>query len=242
MTIRCPRCGRTGDVPDQLESTPHTVRCRKCLTRFSPVSLPDLEGFSRLRPRRDGRPGERAASGLALMPFLPLLTTAREEENHSSDDEDSQYELPVMIDDGDDSQDGPRAGEAGRCLSSDDFPVYTDNRPSGEFAVRPGAEIAVANLWYLRFIDSWARYHFVIALGFGALSLVILGFSLARAVVGAQTVSLSVTALITGGIALVAFSLLLVTATALNLVLVSLARNVRRLRIPHDRDRRIASD
>jgi hypothetical protein len=184
------------------------------------------------------RSGERLAPGLARAPFVPLLADLDEDDDLSPDDgdlDDSHYELPVADDDGQhDSQDALPAALPGRPASDDDFPAYV--------AVHKQADAALVNPWYVNFIDSWARYHFAVALCFGALSIAVLGFCLVRAGGGVQIVSLPITALITGGITLVAFSFLLITATALNLLVVDLARGVRRLGIPQDRERRVASE
>jgi hypothetical protein len=107
--------------------------------------------------------------------------------------------------------------------SIDDFP--------SSFADLLNGEIAVTNLWYVDLVVSWRQYYFVAALGFGVLSLAILGFALISAVLGVRTIYMPITALIASGIALVAFSALLVTATALNLILAKLAITVRRLDI-----------
>jgi hypothetical protein len=83
--------------------------------------------------------------------------------------------------------------------------------------------------WYFNFIDSWGRLHFYFAMGFAALSLTVLGFLLARALVAGDIMSSSVTALIIGCVGTIAFILISLSATALTVLLVDLARNVRTL-------------
>jgi len=124
-------------------------------------------------------------------------------------------------------------------------PAFTANtasddlaNPSGTF----GSEVLPATPWYDKFIDSWSRYHFFVALGFGTSSLAVLGFFLVRALVGGQIINASITALIVGCVGTVAFLLLSVSATASILLLVDLGRNVRRLIASSNRDARIASE
>ncbi len=238
MTIRCPRCGQTGNIPAQRELTVDTIRCRKCMTRFSRASVSDLEGLSRWRPGQvPPRPAVPVAAVFAAVPVHAHRADERRIDSAASvvsARDDSQYEMPVVTDpEDDDSHWELPAVEPDQPSSDDEFPAYVE--------VRPDEENAIASPWYLNLIDYWARYHFGVALVFGALSIVVLGFALFRAVSDVGSVSLSITSLVIGSVALVAFAILLVSSTALNLVLVDLARNVRRLRMPSDRDTRVAS-
>jgi hypothetical protein len=188
------------------------------MTRFSPATFPVHDRLNRLYPRREPRPVEQLAAGLDRFPFRPLLANTDDDSAPIlSDAGDSHYELPVTSDDElDDSQLELPAVQHYPDVRNDCLSASTDEFPSGE--------IVVTNPWYFDLVDSWARYHFVVALVFGILSLVILGFSLISASLGGRVVKLSVTAQIAGGLTLVVFSLLLVTATALNVVLVGLAK------------------
>jgi len=131
--------------------------------------------------------------------------------------------------------------------SNVELPAFTANtasddeaHPSGTF--EPASSVVLPAIpWYDQFIESWSRYHFFVALGFGTSSLGVLGFFLVRALVSGQIINASITALIVGCVGTVAFLLLSVSATALILVLVDLGRNVRRLIVSSNRDTRIAS-
>ena len=70
----------------------------------------------------------------------------------------------------------------------------------------------------------------------------LLGFFLAREILGGQTIGASVTLLIVGCVVIVAFLLLSVTVTALNLLLADLTKNVRQLRIQSEPKTRIVGD
>ncbi len=133
MIIRCPRCGRTGELPDQLGSTVQAVRCRICRTRFTPGSWSVLEQSHRGRAQREPQPVEQGRTGLGRIPNPPVAANNRVVDERSmtiADPDDSQYELPVSTNNGDDnSQFELPAIEPGRLLSDDEFPAYTDNRP-----------------------------------------------------------------------------------------------------------------
>jgi predicted Zn finger-like uncharacterized protein len=231
MNLRCPSCGRVGNVPDHLGLTAHTVRCRRCRTVFSTVpargngeshqatskTAPDISVSA---PREFARvPYESFAMGSDndLPAFAPRLPY------------DSQYEMTAVLGgDPDDSQTEMPAFTAGKTPSGE-----TEDTPPFETA---GAELFLPVPWYYSFIDSWGRLHFFVALGFAASSLSVLGFLLARALVGGHILSSSITALIVGCVGTVAFLLLSLSATALIVLLIDLARNVRQLIQQADRN------
>jgi len=135
---------------------------------------------------------------------------------------DSHYEISAVLDDGyDDSDDEIPVLTAGS--SAENAGLVASNFESGS------TEIFLPSPWYYKFIDSWGRFQFFTAIGFAAASLSVLGFLLARTIVGGQILSSSTTALILGCVGTIAFLLLSLSATALIVLLVDLARNVRRL-------------
>jgi hypothetical protein len=182
------------------------------------------------------RPGRGPAP---IEPFASSVVRSTSDRQRMTDDDvialpmlinsdDSQYELPVTAENClHDSQVEIAVLKPEVRNPNVDFPGPVDDLPVGV--------IAVTKPKYFYLIDSWARYQFVVAVTSGIISLAILGLSLFRAGHGVQAVRLSATAQIAGGIALVAFSLLLVTATALNLLLIDLAKSARRLTNSHDR-------
>ncbi len=85
--------------------------------------------------------------------------------------------------------------------------------------------------WYVKFIDSWGRYHACVALGFGAASLSVLVYLLVRPLTGGESLTSSTTTLVVSVVGIIAFLLLSLTATAFYLLLVDLGKNVRQLNL-----------
>jgi hypothetical protein len=142
---------------------------------------------------------------------------------------DSQYEMTAALgEDPDDSQ--------------TELPAFMGGPDeSGEFVIGPPRETGSSEFvlpvpWYFNFIDSWGRVHFYIASGFAAASFAVLSYLLVRALVAGQTLSSSATALIIGCVGVIAFLLISLSATALTVLLVDLARNVRMLIQQADRN------
>jgi hypothetical protein len=236
MIIRCPGCGREGNVPDRIGLSYHKLRCRPCGTRFSVGPGP---------PPRSARHSKTSLS--VRDSALESLDGASAQANGfsaGSDDDlpalssrlagDSQYEMGAIFGDGiDDSQVELPAFSPGQADE------VTDPVPPFETEL---SEFLLTAPWYYRFIESWGRLHFYIALGFTASSLSLLGFLLLRALVAGHLVSSSTTALIIGCIGTIAFLLLSLSATALILLLVDLARNVRLLIEHRDRNLSMPAD
>jgi len=150
--------------------------------------------------------------------------------------DDSQYELPISaVVDIEDSQVELPAFTPERSAARDDnWPIAGGERPS--------LEPSLSSPEYPSFIASCGRYYFAVAIAFGAFSLGVLGFFLVREVLGGQAISVSVTLLIVGCVGMVAFLLLSLTVTALNLLLADLAKNVRQMRLQTEPKTRIVSD
>ena len=89
--------------------------------------------------------------------------------------------------------------------------------------------------WYFKVIESWGRVHLYVVMGFAASSLSVLGFLLMRALVVGQILSSSTAALLVGLVGTIAFLLLSLSATALIMLLIDLARNMRLLIQQHER-------
>jgi hypothetical protein len=230
MILRCPSCGREGNVADRLGESAHKVRCRRCGTRFSTVTLRVEEEPRVIEPTRQHAavaPGvlDRALASLqgfpdgsdeitAVAPLTPF---------------DSQYEMTVVLGgDPDDSQTELPAFDGGMDESGEIEAGRPFETASSEFAVPVP--------WYFSVIDSWGRLHFYVATGFAASSLLVLGFLLVRALVAGYIVSSSVIALIIGCVGTIAFLLISLSATVLTVLLFDLARNVRALIQQSDRN------
>ncbi len=221
MIIRCPSCGREGNIPDTGSRPFRNVRCRPCGARFALEIAARIDQPYLLEPATNGgllqhglaRPMvavERASAidDLDLMNF-PDRSLPDSEDDFAGvlggDPDDSQVELPAF------TSGEPLSGEI------DAFPPF---EPAGSDFLLPAP-------WYNKFIESWGQVHFFFAVGFAAFSLLILGVLLITTLVAGRTVSSSITALIVGFVATVAFLLLSISATMLFSLLVDLARNVR---------------
>ena len=125
---------------------------------------------------------------------------------------DSHYEMSAVFEDDDDSNFELPAFDPGAASLDEANPSSTFERAS--------SEVLLPFPWYYNFIDSWSRFHFFVALGFGTSSLAMLGFFLVRSLVVGQIIDSSITTLIVGCVLTIAFVLLSVSATALIVLLV----------------------
>jgi hypothetical protein len=221
MILPCPSCGREGNLPDHLGLTDRMLRCRRCGRRFGTVPLRVIPELHRAGPSKDA--GRSARDQIQAPP-----------RSFSADSDD---DLPVFAD----RSPFDASFETGAVLgggpddSQTELPAFVDGEsPAGESPAPGGPEagssgLFLADPWYYNVIDSWGRLHFYVALGFGASSLAVLGYFLVSAIVGGHTLNSSITALIVGCVGTIAFLLLSLSATALVILLVDLARNVRAL-------------
>jgi hypothetical protein len=148
---------------------------------------------------------------------------------------DSHYELSAVFEDTTSRGDEGASTHWSTRASLDDEQYTATFEPAA-------ADGLLANPWFDAFIDSWSRYHCMIALGFGTSSLAVLGFLLVRALWGGAVIDSSITALIVGCVMTVAFMLLSVSATVLVALLVDLGRSLRQLLIQSNRGVEIASE
>jgi hypothetical protein len=232
MILRCPSCGREGNLPDHLGHSAHFVRCRRCKARFSTDHVREPATFR--------HQSNVMTDNIAVSPHVRNLALMSPDGFSSeSDDEisaltpptpfDSQYEMTAVLGgDPDDSQTELPAFGGESDLSGEIEAARPFEAPSSEFVLPVP--------WYFNFIDSWGRVLFYLATGFAAASLGVLGFLLVRALVAGHTMSSSVTALIIGCVGTIAFLLISLSATALTVLLVDLARNVRMLIQQADRN------
>jgi zinc-ribbon domain len=232
MILRCPSCGREGNLPDHLGASARFVRCRRCKARFSTGDVRNAAAFQHTSNAiTENMAASPRVRNLALMSPNGFSSESEDEMTEMSAPTpfDSQYEMTAVLGgDPDDSQ--------------TELPAFGDESDiSGEMeAGRPfetsSSEFLLPVPWYFNFIDSWGRLHFYVATGFAGASLAVLGFLLVRALVAGRTMSSSVTALIIGCVGTIAFLLISLSATALTVLLVDLARNVRMLIQQADRN------
>jgi hypothetical protein len=240
MTIRCPHCGRDGRLPDGLSSPRQFLRCRKCGGRFTaPAPFP-----AEVAPSLEAPPhgtlasaqldDELARFGSAAAFLAGLDNNDLDPPSTLTDLGDSNYELTVSLEgELDDSQ-----FEIPAVTVTD--PPQSESRSSHAHALT-GMEPLSAEPQFYKRIDKWTRICFFGVLGLGALSLVVIGVFLGRALLGTQNINSSTTTLIVAFVGTIAVLLISFTTTALNVLLVDLARNVRRLRIHADGESPTAS-
>jgi hypothetical protein len=227
MLIHCPNCRRPGNLPDDLAMAAHTVRCRKCGSAFVTVPLRPPEESQAERPERQPH-----AARLMARRDTPFGTDLFSDDDNDNEDNafdgepgDSHYDLTAVMGKGmDDSQVELPA------FSADDWPALEPGADSGS-----GPAAALPEPWYVRFIDSWGRYHAGVVLCFGGVSLIILSYFLFRPLLGGESVTSSTTALVVGCVGIIAFLLLSFTASAFYLLLLDLGRNMRQLNLQANR-------
>jgi len=83
--------------------------------------------------------------------------------------------------------------------------------------------------WYGRLVEIWTRYQIVVTLGYGALGIVVLGFCLIRTSFGGQSLTPASSSLVVGFLGAIAFVLLSLSGLAQSILLIDLARRLRRL-------------
>ena len=231
MILRCPSCGREGNVPDRLGLSSHRMRCRRCGARFlmDPGRVSDDDDFSP-PPIALGVPAPRVPQQPAMVDddFLTALggpaalvrqQPAMADEGFSAG---SDPDIPEYSSSPYDSQPSAAALLGGEPDDSQvELPAFTDadDDTSGELeAAQPfeaeSAEFLVAVPWYYKFIESWGRVHFYAVVAFTAASLLLLGFLLWRGLVVGEILSSATAALLLGVVGTIAFLLLSLSATA----------------------------
>jgi hypothetical protein len=220
-----------GYLPDDLAREAQRLRCRRCSARFMTDSLSSKGADQRARAPRESSGTSRTQ--VAAVPFVADAFFAGFDESEPAirplGPDDSQYELTFSFQD-------PQGG------SGVDWPAEPADDPefeaarSGEFAASfSSGEVATSEPWYYRFIDSSGRLLFIGALILVIMSLPLLGFLLVHVLGGSAAVNPTTLALIVGSVAAMSFLFISLAITALNVLLVDLARNIRRLRDHADR-------
>ena len=230
MKIQCPHCGRTGSLPEHLAAETQSLRCRRCSATFrrSAVSRQGIEP----RLSTDVELPVAARATAAASSFVSDGYFAGWDEDEAPmrllGPGDSQYELTFTLGEpiGETALDWP-AG------SGED--AFADEGPSGEVAAARGRAGASLDPWSYRVIASSGRLMFYGGLGLAGLALPLLGFLLAR-ILGDGASSTGTLALVVGSVAALAFLFLSLSMTALNILLVDLARNLQRQRDQAERE------
>lgn len=185
------------------------------------------------------RPSAQPADGLSRFEsgaaFLAGLDNDDDPPSTLTDLDNSNYELTVSLEgELDDSQ-----FEISAVTVTD--PSLSASRPP--LAHRPSdTEPRPPDPPFYDLIDKWSRICFLVVLGLGAVSLVVIGVFLGRALFGSQNVNTSTTTLIVAFLGTIAVVVVSFTTTTLNVLLVDLLRNIRCLRIHADRNSRNGSE
>ena len=196
MLIECPNCHRKGDIPDRFGLSPHFVRCRNCLTRFTTVPLTVHKEAHRPLARRDDVTDMQTDVDLRRPHSSSLIAGADSDDVEAMAGPrgpgDSHYEWPGISDpDLDDSQVELPAFTDGDDSSSAETPAFAADSAS--------VEISVINPGHDALNGSRAGYRLAAALLIRAVSLAIFGFFVFEAGRNAHTVGgASVMALVAG--------------------------------------------
>jgi len=230
MKIRCPNCGRMGSLPDRVAADAHSLRCRRCSSNFRMSRVTGQGVESRLGTDVEVPVSARAAT--TAPSFLSEGFIAGWDEHEPAMQHlgpgDSHYELTFTL--GDPS--GETAVDWSGGSGEHDL---ADEGPSGEVVAPRDGAAAPADPWSYRFIASSGRLLFYVGLALAVCSLPLLGLLLVR-IFGGSPAGSTTLALVVGSLAAMSFLLISASMAASNLLLVDLARNVRQLRDPAERE------
>jgi hypothetical protein len=239
MLIQCPKCERKGDIPDRFGLSPHSVRCRRCKTQFMTVPFAAGEHGDLVTTASDEAPDAQIVVDLSgrISPSVGAIGDGKQfgPLPDARGPGDSHYEWPVINDvDIDDSQVDLPAFSADDDWSSDEMAVLESDASSDEIPVAEPAPLAATG--------PGARFRFVAAILIRVLSLAIFGFFVLQGVLNAQTVGLSIAALVAGCLGIGGLLLLSMARDPHPRLLNDFTGSVRRAGPHADIDRPIASD
>ncbi len=210
-------------MADEPAIVRQVLRCRKCQGRFTTHThhpaggAPNLEApFGKVASSRMVSERGRFSSGPALIASLddddlPPMVAGPNDSNYEitvaleGELDDSQFELPAI---------------------AETAPAPPASRPALA-SLLAGLEPFPRDSRYYDRIDSWIRVGFFGVLVLCAPSLLLIGFFILRAFLVGQYIHSTTTALILGFVGTIAIVLIMITLTALNLILLDLAKNTR---------------
>ena len=110
MLIQCPKCNRSGEIPDRFELGRHRVRCRICEMRFWIIPLTAKDKIDRLAEPIEESPTPPGARRGDPLPYRGVSASFDDGDDDSTLDALCPWrfslQLTVMIGDHDDSQVG----------------------------------------------------------------------------------------------------------------------------------------
>ena len=222
MLMRCPKCGRRGNLPDRWVPEAHTLRCRKCRAMFKTPDLAPMAAERGAGPAFDpvaGRArGEPAASYIAEGFFSgfdePLVAPRK------AGPGDSNYELAFIIADPE--------GDSGSDWDTETDEIAPE-APSSDEITALAPPVPAPEPWHRRVIESWSLGLIVAALVLAVVSIPTLAYLLWRTLGSAGSINLPTPALIAGLACSIAMLTISVPLLLLAAAVTELLRDVRRL-------------
>jgi hypothetical protein len=226
MDIRCPKCGRRGQLPDRWVPHAQGLRCRRCQANFPTREL------SRLATERTAAPTFESVGGRAVSPepaafladgFFSAFDDAAKSPRRLGPG-DSNYVLTCTLSDpsGDSSTDwdAQTVDLAPEAPSSDEIE-----------AIGPASAAATGGEpWHRRFIESWGHVLLGAALALIAIAVPVIAYLSWRTFGGGPALDLPMPTLIAGFACALALLMIAVPLILLAACLTELVRDVRHLR------------
>jgi hypothetical protein len=227
MYIRCPKCGRRGQVPDRWVPEVHSLRCRKCQALFKTPELariaaevgvsPSFEPMANLG--RAEEPGSFMADG-----YFGGFDDDAMEPPRTPGPGDSNYELTFAIREVD--------GESGSGWDTETPDVEPEAPSSDEI---PALTTGSAERWHHRFIESFGLVLIVLALALIAIAVPTIGYLLWQTLGSVPPPAFPSPTLIAGLACAVGLLMISVPLILISAFLSDLVRDSRRRDQPSDR-------
>jgi len=224
MYIRCPKCGRRGQLPDRWVSEAQTLRCRRCRAMFKMPELARLATERETAPAfdsvgqlgRDDEPSSFIAEGF-FSGFDDTLVAARQ-----PGPGDSNYELTFTLRDDE--------GDSGSAWDAAPVDIVAEPPSSDEIPdLSPAAAKQGPDPWPNRFVETWGPRLIVSALVLLAALVPTTAYLAWQAIRSGPDAHLSTPALIAGFACTAALLMIAVPLTLLAASLSQLARDIRSL-------------
>lgn len=230
MYIRCPKCGRRGQLPDRWIPEAHTLRCRRCRAMFKTPELARMSadvgvgpGFDSVsKVAREDQPSAFMTDGYFSGFDDPLLSPREPGPG------DSNYELTFTLQDAegdpDSDWDSDTAEFVGEAPSSDEIPAPT-----------PAAAISGLDPWPQRFIEAWGLRLIVSAMILIGALVPTIAYLVWRTIRSGPNLDVPTPTLIAGFACALALLMIAVPLILLAASLTQLVRDLRRLSQQADR-------
>ena len=223
MLIRCPKCGRRGNLPDRWVPEAHTLRCRKCRAMFKTPDLAPLGAERGAGPAFDpiaGRarvepPASYIAEGFFSGFEEPLVAPRK------AGPGDSNYELAFTLADPE--------GDSGSDWDTEPDEIAPEAPSSDDITALRPLPSPVAETWHRRLIESWSLGLIVAALVLAVVSIPTFAYLLWLTLGSAGSIDLPTPALVAAFACSIAMLTISVPLLLLAAAVTELIREVRRL-------------